>query len=93
MQQEIQQATQQLPTLDASGFAWPSPAYLFGAIMFGLIGLAAFRYGKKTANPRPLMIGVAMLAYPYAISETWALYAIGCALCGLLYWLRERDRW
>ena len=56
-------------------------AYLFGAIVFGLIGLAAFRFGRKRGRRRTLWLGVGLMVYPYAISRTWLLYAVGAALC------------
>jgi hypothetical protein len=63
----------------------PSAAYLFGAIVFGLIGFAAFRLGRKGERPVTLWLGVALMAYPYAISRTWLLYAVGVALCAGLF--------
>ena len=38
---------EELAALRTLGLELPSPAYIFGAIVFGLIGLAAFRYGRK----------------------------------------------
>jgi hypothetical protein len=69
-----------LATLKALGLELPSPAYILGAIVFGLIGLAAFRRGRKTGCRRTLWLGVALMIYPYAISRTWLLYAVGIAL-------------
>lgn len=74
--------------LQSLGLSLPSPAYLFGAILFGIIGYAAYRYGKKTAMAYPRWIGIALMLYPYAISRTWLLYAVGGALCVALYILR-----
>ena len=34
-------------------------------------------------------IGVGLMLYPYAISQTWLLYAVGVALCVGLYVTRE----
>ena len=70
-----------LPALQSLGWVLPSPAYLFGAILFGLIGFAAFRFGRKRGRKRTLWLGVALMAYPYAISHTWLLYTVGAALC------------
>ena len=67
----------------------PSPWYLFGACVFSIIGFAAFRYGKKLAQFSTMLTGIALMLYPYAVSETWLLYLIGTALCAALYWLRE----
>ncbi len=71
--------------LQSLGLTLPSPAYLFGAIAFGLIGIGAWRYGKRRERPITRWIGVGLMLYPYAITATWALYAIGIALCAALF--------
>ncbi len=78
-----------LNTLGALGLTLPTPAYLLGAILFGIIGLAAYRYGKKTSRPYPKWLGVGLMLYPYAVTQTWALYLVGIALCVGLYVFRE----
>lgn len=75
--------------LESLGFALPSPAYIFGSLLFGIVGYAAYRYGKHRELPIPKWIGVTLMLYPYAISATWLLYAIGCALCAGLFFFRE----
>jgi hypothetical protein len=75
--------------VESLGFTLPTPAYLFGAIVFGLIGFAAYRYGKKTSRPHAKSIGIALMLYPYVVSETWMVYAVGAGLCLGLYWFRE----
>ena len=70
-----------LAALQTLGVELPSPAYIFGAILFGLVGLAAWRWGRKAGRKRTMWIGVALMFYPYLVSATWALYAIGAALC------------
>jgi drug/metabolite transporter (DMT)-like permease len=67
----------------------PGPAALFASLMFGVIGFAAFRYGKKHALWSPMAIGLVLMVYPYFVSQTWLLYAIGAALCIGLYGLRD----
>lgn len=78
-----------LNALSSLGLELPSPAYLAGAIVFGLIGFAAYRYGKKNSRPTTRWIGLALMLYPYAIAQTWLLYTVGLALCGGLYWFRD----
>ena len=78
-----------LQSLESLGFSLPTPAYLAGAILFGIIGFAAYRYGKKIANPGTKWIGVALMLYPYAVSNIWVLYLVGGGLCAALYWFRE----
>ena len=79
----------ELKTLESLGFAMPSPAYIIGAIFFSIIGYAGYRYGKNSGHGTPLWIGVALMLYPYAISETWLMYAVGSALCVALYVFRN----
>lgn len=79
----------ELNTLSGLGLMMPTPAYLIGAILFGLIGFAAYRYGKRTSRPKVKWIGVALMIYPYAISGTALLYVVGAALCLGLYLWRE----
>lgn len=67
----------------------PAPAALFASLLFGVIGFAAFRYGKKHVLWSPIVIGIVLMAYPYFISQTWLIYAIGCVLCGALFVLRD----
>jgi hypothetical protein len=67
----------------------PSPEVLFAAILFGAIGMAAFVYGKKSGNMRPMVIGIALMAYPYFVPQTWLLYLIGCLLTAGLFLWRE----
>jgi hypothetical protein len=74
-----------LTALQSLGFTLPSPAYIFGAVVFGLAGIAAYRYGKKAARARTKWLGVALMLYPYAISATWLLYVVGAALCVAVY--------
>jgi hypothetical protein len=75
----------ELKTLEALGLVLPSPAYIVGAILFGIIGIVAFRRGRKAARPALTWTGVALMLYPYAISETWMLWVLGLALCAWLY--------
>jgi hypothetical protein len=79
----------ELNTLQSFGFTLPGPAYIAGAILFGIIGYAAYRYGKKAGLNTPKWIGIALMLYPYAVSETWLLYVVGGGLCIGLYLFRE----
>lgn len=78
-----------LNNLASLGLTLPSPAYLSGALFFGIAGFAAYRYGSKAGHARPKWIGVAMMLYPYVVSETWLLYAVGFGLGALLYVYRR----
>ena len=71
----------ELSALSSLGLELPSPAYLVGAIVFGLLGLAAWRRGRKTGPRTTTWLGLALMVYPYGVSSTWLLYAVGLALC------------
>ncbi len=79
----------ELNTLKTLGYTLPSPSYLFGALFFGIVGYAAFRYGGKTSRPGPRWIGLGLMLYPYLVTTTWQLYAVGGGLCALLYVFRK----
>ena len=75
-----------LKDLQSSGLlTLPSPAYIAGAILFGLVGMVAWRHGRKTSRPTPKWLGVALMLYPYAVPQTWLMYLVGTALCGWLW--------
>lgn len=76
-----------LEVLQASGLELPSLAYIAGAIVFGIVGLAAWRHGRRAKLPKPKWIGVALMVYPYATPQTWLMYLVGFALCGWLYFV------
>ena len=66
-----------------------SGARILAYIIFGAIGFAVFMYGKKNKFVRPMIIGLALMTYPYFISGTIFLYLIGIALTAALYFWRE----
>lgn len=76
----------ELETLSELGISLPSPAYIVGAILFGLLGLAAYLYGKRRGRPRTRWLGVALMLYPYVVWQTWLLWLVGAGLC-LAVWL------
>jgi hypothetical protein len=79
----------ELRMLESMGLELPTPTYLFGLVLFGVIGYAAYRHGKKTALPTCKWLGVALMLYPYAVSSTGLLYLVGAALCVGLYFFRK----
>ena len=75
----------ELKQLQSLGLVLPSPAYILGAILFGIIGWVAFRRGRKTSITALTWTGVALMLYPYGVSDTWLLWLVGAALSGLVY--------
>lgn len=58
---------------------------IIGNVIFGGIGFVAFIYGKKTSGFRPMMIGLGLMVYPYFITNTVWMYAIGVLLTVALF--------
>lgn len=75
----------ELNTLQSLGLGLPSPAYLSGVILFSIAGYAAYRRGKKAELSKLKWLGLALMLFPYVVSETWLLYLIGGGLCAALY--------
>ena len=80
----------ELKALESLGFTLPTPAYIFGAILFGVIGIAAYRYGRKNSVAAIRWLGIALMLYPYAVSETWLLYVVGTVLCAAVFFFSRR---
>ncbi|MCC7145705.1 MAG: hypothetical protein IT443_04600 [Phycisphaeraceae bacterium] len=66
----------------------PSASALMAMILLGSIGMAAFSYGKKAALWIPMVIGLVLMTYPYFISQTWLLYAVGLVLTAGIFVFR-----
>ena len=58
------------------------------AVVFGLVGFGAFRYGRKNNEPRPLFLGIALMAYGYFVTNAWVSLGIGAVLTVLLFFPR-----
>lgn len=71
--------------LAALGLDLPTPAYLAGLLVFGIVGYVAFRRGRKAGRPALKWAGVALMLYPYAVPQTWLLWLIGGLGCAWLY--------
>ena len=68
------------------GFNWWN---LISGFIFGIVGWYAFIHGKKEKQWRPMVIGVALMVYPYFVSNTLVSILIGLGLCVTLYFWRD----
>jgi hypothetical protein len=57
-------------------------------LLFGSIGLGYFIYGKKQRAVVPLVCGLALMVFPYFVSNVILLVGIGVLLMALPYFLR-----
>ena len=74
-----------LKSLQSMGLTLPSPAYILGSILFGIVGYVVFRRGRTMHRTELIWAGVALMLYPYVISDTWMLWAVGAALSAWVY--------
>lgn len=72
--------------LEDLGIELPTPAYLIGILLFGVIGIAVFVLGRRRHKPRVKWVGLALMLYPYVVWTTAPLYIVGVLLCGAAWW-------
>jgi hypothetical protein len=63
-------------------------AWLLWGLLFGSIGLGFVIYGRKQRAPVPLVCGLALMVFPYFVSNTLLLIGIGIVICAIPYFLR-----
>lgn len=66
-----------------------SGANLIGGLLFGSIGFVAFIYGKRLHFRTPMCLGLALMIYPYFVSNDLALFVLGAAGTAALFLFRE----
>jgi hypothetical protein len=57
-------------------------------MIFGLVGFGFFLYGKKQGAIVPLLCGMALMVFPYFVSNIYVLIAAGIVLMALPYFVR-----
>jgi len=67
----------------------PASFVFFGSLIFGAIGLAALLYGKSIGSALKMLLGGALIACSYLITETWLLWTSGAVLTLLLMRWKE----
>jgi predicted membrane protein len=65
-----------------------STSLLLWGLLFGSVGLGFFLYGKKQKAIVPLVCGLALMLFPYFISNAVLLVVVGLALVVLPYFVR-----
>lgn len=61
---------------------------IFVVVLFSLVGFAAFRYGKRNAEVRPMLLGAALMVYGYFVSDAWLSLLVGAVLTALIFFPR-----
>ena len=65
-----------------------SMATLMWGVIFGAIGMGFFVYGKRQSAPIPLVCGIALMVFPYFVSNVWGTVAVGALLMAIPYFIR-----
>jgi hypothetical protein len=66
--------------LDTSSLLW--------GLLFGSIGLGFLIYGRKQRAVVPLLCGLALMIFPYFVSNAVLLVAIGVGLIAIPYFVK-----
>ncbi len=64
-----------------------SPGWILLELLIGGVGFVLFTYGKKQERPPQLITGVLYMVYPFFVTGTVALLAVGLLLGAALWWV------
>lgn len=67
----------------------PEPLALVGMVMFSLLGFWAVKEGRREANIKQLLLGIALVGYSYILTETWMVWVGGIGLSVAVFKVRE----
>lgn len=65
-----------------------STAGLLWGVVFSSLGLGYFMYGKKQKASVPFVCGVALMLYPYFVTNTIMLVLVGLVLAAIPYFVK-----
>jgi hypothetical protein len=63
-------------------------ATLWWGVVFGAIGLGYLAYARRQRAPVPLLSGIALIAFPYFVSNAWAMVLVGAMLVAVPWVVR-----
>ena len=66
-------------------FSTPS---LFAGFAFGVFGFYFLKEGRRTVNPASILIGLALMIFPYFVESALLTWGIGVVLMGAGFKLR-----
>lgn len=65
-----------------------NPAILMWSILFGSFGLGYFVYGRRQRSTVPFVVGIALMVFPYFVTNVYVLVLIGAGLLVTPYFIR-----
>ena len=69
------------------------PSMLIWGMIFGILGLGFFTYGKKQRALVPLSTGIGLFTIPYFISDQSTLIGVGLLLLCIPFVIRSPELW
>ncbi len=63
--------------------------HFVGGLVFSLIGMAAFMYGKRLPSFKAMLIGVLLMTYSYMVTSVVGVYVVGMVLTAMLFVFRD----
>ena len=69
-----------------------SPGWLIASLLISAIGFILLNYGRKFARIPQILVGLAMLIYPYFVPGVLANVLVAAGLCAVL-WVAVRLGW
>lgn len=58
---------------------------LFAGVLFGAIGIAAWRIGRRRDSARHMLLGAALVIYPWLIPDGVWVWVVGALLTALVF--------
>jgi len=65
------------------------PAALFLGLLFSGIGFVAYRFGRRMELIWPIVLGIALMIFPWFVHRALWVVVVGSALTLLLWVFRE----
>ena len=58
---------------------------LAASFVFGVFGIYVFRFGKKHSHAASIILGLALMIYPYFIENVYLMWGLGAILTIFAY--------
>jgi len=65
-----------------------NPTLLMWSLLFGAFGAGYLMYGRRQRSPVPFVVGIALIVYPYFVSNVYLVVLIGIGLIITPYFVR-----
>jgi membrane protein DedA with SNARE-associated domain len=66
-----------------------SESKLLWGLLFSSVGVGFFLYGKQQRSIVPLVCGLALMIYPYFVTNVLGMVAVGIGLSSIPYFFRK----